>query len=303
MDKLDSIRVFVAVARAGGFSAASRVLGLPVATVSRKVAELEESLGVRLLERTTRQVVLTETGRDYCDACQRLVDDLREADDTATGEYRIPKGELTVTAPTGFGRQHLQPVLIDFLREFPEITMRVLLVDRLVNLLDEHVDVAVRINNLPDSSLVARRVGEIKMVVCGGPGYLQKRGAPQHPSELSKHVCISWASLGPQKTWLFSDAGVETMFPVPIRLTATLPDTVVAAAVANLGLAQVTSYQAEAAVRSGQLAPVLREFEAAPTAINLVHPSNRRVPLKLRAFLDFTAPRLQERLQAIAQVL
>jgi DNA-binding transcriptional LysR family regulator len=303
MDKLDSIRVFVSVARAGGFSAASRLLGLPVATVSRKVAELEASLGVRLLERSTRQVVLTETGRDYCDACQRLIDDLRDADDTAAGEYRRPKGELTVTAPTGFGRQHLQPVLIDFMREFPEITMRVLLVDRLVNLLDEHIDVAVRINNLPDSSLVARRVGEIKMVVCGGPGYLERRGTPQHPSELVEHACIAWASLGPQKAWLFSDDGLETMFPVSVRMTATLPDMVLAAAAADLGLAQVTSYQAEAEVRSGQLAPVLRDFEAAPTAVNLVHPSNRRVPLKLRAFMDFAAPRLQERLQATAQVL
>lgn len=301
MDKLDSIRVFLAVARAGGFSAASRVLGLPVATVSRKVAELEESLAVRLFERTTRQVVLTEAAKDYFNACQRLMDDLREADDTMTGEYRMPKGELTLTAPTGFGRQHLQPVLIEFMREFPEITMRVLLVDRLVNLVDEHVDVAVRINNLPDSSLVARRVGEIRMVVCGGPAYLRAHGVPQHPAALGGHACIAWASLGPLKAWLFSDGGVETMFPVPVRLTATLPETVVAAAVADLGLAQVTSCQAEVAVRTGQLVPVLREFEAAPTAINLVHPSNRRVPLKLRAFLDFAAPRIQERLQTVAK--
>jgi DNA-binding transcriptional LysR family regulator len=181
--------------------------------------------------------------------------------------------------------------------------MRVLLVDRLVNLLDEHIDVAVRINNLPDSSLVARRAGEIKMVVCGGPAYLQRYGTPQHPSELVEHACIAWASLGPQKAWLFSDAGVETMFPVTVRMTATLPDTVLAAAVADLGLAQLTSYQAEAEVRSGQLTPVLREFEAAPTAVNLVHPSSRRVPLKLRAFMDFAAPRLQERLRATAQLL
>ena len=300
MDKLDSIRVFVAVARAGGFSAASRALGLPVDTVSRKVADLEVSLGVRLFERSTRQVVLTDVASDYFDSCQRLIDDLRDADDTVMGEYRLPKGELTVTAPSGFGRQHLQPVLIDFMREFPEVTMRVLLVDRLVNLLDELVDVAVRINNLPDSSLVARRVGEIRMVVCGSPAYLAAKGVPAHPTDLSEHACISWASLGPQKAWLFSDGGVETLFPVPIRMTASLPDMVVAAAVANLGLAQVASYQAEAAVRAGQLLPVLREFEAAPTAVHLVHPSSRRVPLKLRAFLDFAAPRLQERLQAVA---
>ena len=300
MDKLESVQVFVAVAKAGGFSAASRALGLPLATVSRKVAELEESLGVRLFERSTRQVVLTDVARGYFEACQRLMDDLRDADDTVMGEYLQAKGELTITAPSGFGRQHLQPVLIDFMRAFPEVSLRVLLVDRLANLLDEQVDVAVRINNLPDSSLVARRLGEIRMVVCGSPDYLKAKGAPGHPTELIDHACISWASLGPKKAWLLSDAGVETLFPVPIRLTATLPDMVVAAAVANLGLAQVTTYQAEAAVRAGQLVPVLREFEAAPTAVHLVHPSSRRVPLKLRAFLDFAAPRLQERLQAVA---
>lgn len=301
MDKLDSIRVFVAVARAGGFSAASRALGLPVATVSRKVADLEESLGVRLFERSTRQVVLTDVARDYFDSCQRLIDDLRDADEAVIGEYRHPKGELTVTAPSGFGRQHLQPILIDFMREFPEVKLQVLLVDRLVNLLDEHVDVAVRIHNLPDSSLVARRVGEIRMVVCGSPTYLRAKGVPAHPADLGGHACIAWASLGPQKAWLFRESGVETLFPVPIRLTATLPDLVVAAAVADLGLAQVTSYQAEAAVRGGQLVPVLRDFEAAPTAVHLVHPGSRRVPLKVRAFLDFAAPRLQARLQQVEQ--
>lgn len=301
MDKLESVQVFVAVARAGGFSAASRALGLPLATVSRKVADLEEALGVRLFERSTRRVVLTEVAQRYFEACQRLLDDLRDADDTVMGEFRQPKGELTVTAPSGFGRQHLQPVLLDFMRAFPEVSLRVLLVDRLVHLLDEQIDVAVRINNLPDSSLVARRVGDIRMVVCGGPDHLAAQGVPRHPSELSDRACISWASLGPQKAWLFSEGGVETLYPVQIRLTATLPDMVVAAAVANLGLAQVTTYQAEAAVRAGQLVPVLRDFEAAPTDVHLVHPSRRRVPQKLRAFLDFVAPRLQERLQAVAQ--
>jgi len=303
MDKLESIRVFVAVARAGGFSAAARTLGVPLATVSRKVAELEESLAVRLFERSTRQVVLSETARDYFAACQRLLADLQDADDGVTGEHRAPKGELTVTAPTGFGRQHLEPVLIEFMRQYPDITVRLTLVDRLVNLLDEHVDVAVRINNLPDSSLVARRVGEIRMVVCGGPGYLRDHGVPRHPAELNDHSCILWASLGPLKTWMFSDGGVDAMFPIRVRLTATLPDTVLAAAVADLGLAQVTSYQAEAVVRAGQLVPVLRDFEAAPTAVSLVHPSNRHTPLKLRAFLDFAAPRLAERLDAIARIL
>jgi DNA-binding transcriptional LysR family regulator len=139
------------------------------------------------------------------------------------------------------------------------------------------------------------------MVVCGSPAYLHTKGVPAHPADLNDHACIAWASLGPQKAWLFSESGVEALFPVSVRMTANLPEMVVAAAVAGLGLAQVTSYQAEAAVRDGQLVPVLREFESEPTAVQLVHPSSRRVPLKLRAFLDFAAPRLQERLLGVGR--
>jgi DNA-binding transcriptional LysR family regulator len=303
MDKLESIKVFVAVAREGGFSAAARALGLPLPTVSRKVADLEASLGVRLFERSTRQVVLTDAAAPYFEACRRVLDDLREADEIVTGEFRAPRGEMTVTAPVGFGRQHLQPVVAEFLRAYPEIDMQLMLVDRLVDLLDEQVDVAVRISELPDSSLVARCVGAIRMVVCAGPDYLRARGTPSHPGELVGHDCISWASLGPRKAWLFCAAGAQVMFPIRPRLTTTLPESAVEAAVAGLGLAQITSYQAEAGVRSGTLVPVLREFETAPTPVNLVHPGGRRVPQKLRAFIDFAAPRLAARLKALAEVL
>ncbi len=303
MDKLESLQVFVAVARAGGFSAASRTLGLPLATVSRKVAELEASLGVRLFERSTRQVVLTDIAQGYFDACIRLLDDLRDADETVTGEHRSPKGELTVTAPIGFGRRHLQPVVLDFLRDFPEIDLRLLLVDRLVNLVDDHVDVAVRISELPDSSLVARLLGQIRMVLVASPGYLASAGEPDHPSALTRHHCIQWTGLGPRNAWAFTVDGQEAMFPIDVRLTTTLPESAVEAAQAGLGLARVTSYQAADAVAAGTLVPVLRAFEPAPMPVNLVHPSNRRVPLKLRVFLDYAGTRLSERLRSVAQVL
>lgn len=303
MDKLDSMQAFVAVARAGGFSAAARELGLPTPTVSRRVAELEAALGVRLFERTTRQVVLTDAAQPYFSTCQRLLDDLREADAVVTGEHRVPKGELSITAPIGFGRQHLQPVALDFLREYPRVDLRLQLVDRVVNLLDEHIDVAVRISALPDSSLVARTLGEIRMVILASPDYLGRCGTPAHPRDLAAHACIAWTSLGPFKSWLCRDAGVEAMFPIGVRLATTMPESAVDAAVAGLGLVQVASYQAEAAVRAGQLVPVLREFEAAPTPVNLVHPSNRLVPQKLRAFLDWAGPRLSKRLRAVAEVL
>jgi DNA-binding transcriptional LysR family regulator len=303
MDKIESLRVFVAVAQAGGFSAAARSLGLPVPTVSRKVAELEEALGVRLFERSTRSVVLTDVAQPYYESCRRLLDEMRDADESVSGGHRSPKGELTITAPVGFGRQHVQPVALEFLREYPEIDLRLLLVDRLVDLVDEHVDAALRISELPDSSLAVRPLGHIKRVVCASPGYLQQRGVPRHPSALIEHSCILWASLGARKAWLFRDEGKDAMFPIRVRLTTTLPESAIEAAQAGLGLTQVTSYQAEAAVRAGTLAAVLREHESPPTPVSLVHPSNRRVPLKLRAFLDFAAPRLSERLRVLEQLL
>ena len=302
MDKLDAIRVFVAVATSGGFSAASRLLGLPVATVSRKVAELEETLGVRLFDRSTRQVTLTEGALSYFEDCRRLLEDLREAEEHVMGEHQTPKGELSITAPLAFGRQHLQPVATEFLREFPNVTLRLLLVDRVVNMLEEHVDLALRISVLPDSSFIARPLGEIRMVVCGSPDYLQCHGVPQHPNDLASHQCIAWTALGPYKTWLFREHGLEAMFPIRVRLTTTLPESAVDAAVAGLVLTQITSYQAANAVQSGALVPVLREFEPAPTPVNFIYPS-RRAPQKLLSFLDFAVPRLQARLQAIGQLL
>lgn len=303
MDKLESLQVFVAVARAGGFSAASRALGLPLPTVSRKVAELEAALGVRLFERSTRQVVLTELAQPYFEACTRLLEDMRDADDKVTGAHLSPKGELTLTAPVGFGRKHLQPVVQEFLTAYPQIDMRLLMVDRVLHLVDDHVDAALRISELPDSSLATRPLGHIKMVVVASPAYLRTAGVPAAPTDLAGHRCILWASLGARAAWLFRSAGGEAMFPIDVRLTTNLPESAVEAAQAGLGLAQVASYQAAEAVAAGQLVPVLRDFEAAPTPVSFVHPSNRRVPLKLRAFLDFAAPRLSARLSAVAQVL
>jgi DNA-binding transcriptional LysR family regulator len=303
MDKFESMQSFVAVAQAGGFSAASRLLGQPLATVSRKVGELEASLGVRLLERSTRQVVLTDAGRLYLDACRRVLDDLRDADASVSDEHAAPRGVLTITAPVGFGRLHVQPVVLEFLQAFPDIDVRLMLVDRVVGLIDEQVDVALRISHLPDSSLVARPLGSIRIVVVGSPAYLHEVGVPADPGALATHRCILWASLGAQKAWPFRVDGQEVLVPVRVRLTTTLPESAIEAAQAGLGLTQVTSYQAESALRSGALVPVLTAFESAPTPVSLVHPSNRRVPRKLRAFLDFAAPRLAARLSSVEQAL
>lgn len=307
VDKFESMEAFVAVAKAGGFSAASRQLGAPVATVSRKVALLEESIGVRLFARSTRHVALTEQGATYYEACRRVLDDLHDADEMVCGEYRQPKGELKLTAPVGFGRRHLQPVVHEFLQAYPQIDVNLQLADRVVGLVEEHIDCAVRISTMADSSLVAREVGQIRIVVCASPDYLAAHGTPTHPQELLQHQCISWTTLGPYKAWEFrlgpDDDSGSAMVPIRVRLSSATPDSAVDAACAGLGLVQATSYQVAEAVRAGTLVPLLRGFEAPATPVSLVYPSKRLTPLKLRAFLDFAAPRLARRLDEVSRIL
>jgi DNA-binding transcriptional LysR family regulator len=303
MDRFESMAAFVAVAKAGGFSAAARSIGIPLPTISRRVADLEADLGVRLLHRSTRQVVLTETGQNYFASCQRLLDDLKDAEEAVTGEYRSPKGDLTITAPMGFGRLHLQPVAVDFLAAYEDINLRMLLVDRVVDLVEDHVDVAVRIADLADSRLIARPLGHVRMVVTASPVYLDRHGTPSHPAELKNHDCIAWSSLGPLDTWWFRDQGRDQSFPVGTRMATTSADSAIAAACSGLGLAQTTCYQAEQGLREGRLTIVLTGYECAVTPVNLVYASNRLVPLKLRAFIDFAAPRLSERLRNVATAI
>jgi DNA-binding transcriptional LysR family regulator len=303
MDRFESMSAFVAVARAGGFSAAARAVGIPLPTLSRRVADLETAIGVRLLHRSTRHVVLTESGQTFFTTCQRVLEDLREGEEAVAGEYRTPKGELTVTAPMGFGRLHLQPVALEFLAAYPDINLRLLLLDRVVDLVEDHVDLALRIAELPDSRLVARPLGHVRMVTTGSPEYLQRRGRPMDPRELTGHDCIAWSTLGPLNTWWFKDQGADKTFPIRTRLSTTSAESAIAAACGGVGLTQTTSYQAEQGVRAGRLHIVLTEFECAVTPVSLVYAGQRRVPLKLRAFIDFAAPRLTERLGTISSII
>jgi len=301
MDRLESMTAFVGVARAGGFSAASRELGIPLATLSRRVAELESALGVRLLHRSTRQVVVTDAGRVFFAACQRALDDLRDAEDAVTSEHRTPRGDLLVTAPIAFGRLQLQPIALDFLAAYPQINLRLQLIDKVLNIADEHIDLALRIAHLPDSSLTARTLGSSRLVVCASPAYLKAHGAPSRPEDLMQHDCIAWATLGPRDTWWFrGDSGPDRQYPIRTRLATTLAESALDAAVAGIGLVQATSYQASEAIGAGRLVVLLRKFECTATPVSLVYVRDRLVPLKLRTFIDFAAPRLAERLRAIA---
>ncbi|APW35899.1 LysR family transcriptional regulator [Rhodoferax koreense] len=307
MDRFDAITAFVAVARAGGFSAAGRTLGTPVANVSRKVALLEDALGVRLFVRTTRHVALTEAGKRYFEACSRVIDALRDADEEVTGEYRQPKGDLVVTAPLGFGQQHLQPVVHEFLRAYPQVNVHLQLSDRVVALVDEHVDCAVRIGNLGDSSLVARELGAVRVVVCASPDYLAARGTPPDLAALADHDCISWTGLGPHRVWTLTvrraDRCTDAQVPVRVRTSTTTPESALQAAIAGLGLVQATSYQVAPHVAAGRLVPVLTAHDSEPYPVTLVYPGKRLIPLKLRALLDFASPRLVQRLADVEAVM
>lgn len=295
MDRLDAMAVFLAVVDAGSLSAAARQLGMPLATVSRKVAALEAHLNTRLLHRTTRQLALTETGSAYVAACRRILGEIGEAERTASGEYAMPKGELTVTAPMMFGRLHIVPVVAEFLARYPEIEINLVLTDRVMHLMDEHVDVAVRIGELPDSSLMATNVGKVRRVVCASPGYLARHGAPATPADLAAHDCISFEVMESRRAWVFGTARPAQAVPVHSRLAVNTVDAAIAAASLGVGLVRVMSYQVMDALRDDTLRIVLEPFEASPLPVSLLHKGQAPLPLKLRAFLDFAAPRLRGR--------
>ena len=296
MDRFDAMTVFLAVVDDGSLSAAGRRLGMPLATVSRKLAELEGHLGARLLNRSTRRLELTDPGRAYEQACRRILDDVDGAERAVAGEYDTPRGELAITAPIVFGRLHVLPVVNDFLRANAEVDVRLALGDRVAHLLDEHVDVAVRIGVLPDSRLNAVPLGTLRAIVCASPAYLKAHGTPRTPADLDQHRCITFDSPYPSP-WRFADGSV--FVPARPRLVVNTAESAVDAAIAGVGVTRVLSYQADAALRAKQLRLLLRTCEPAPVPVHLVFDGQQRVTSKLRAFLDFAAPRLRERLAAL----
>lgn len=298
MDRLESMTILLAVVDAGSMSAAARRLGMPLPTVSRKVTELETHLKTRLLHRTTRQLSLTEAGSSYVAACRRILEEVGEAERIATGEYAAPRGELVVTAPVVFGRLHIVPVVAEFLAQFPEIDVRLVLTDRVVHMMDEQIDVALRIGELPDSALKAIGVGTVRRVVCASPAYLGRHGQPGRPQDLATHNCISFEVLESKRAWVFGAGKSELSVPVLSRLAVNTAEAAIDAAVLGVGVVRVLSYQAASAIQSQALQVVLDAYEAAPFPVSLVHKGQAPMPLKLRAFLDFVGPRLRLRIAA-----
>jgi len=256
-------------------------------------------LKTRLLHRTTRQLSLTEAGQAYVAACRRILEEIGEAERAASGEYAAPKGELVITAPIVFGRQHVLPVVADFLKTYPDIDVRMMLTDRKMHLLEEHVDAAVRIDEIPDGSFMATRIGTTRRVVCASPAYFADHGKPTSPLDLTAHACITSEQIAPRQIWTFVSGKSKVEVPIRCRLAASTTEATIDAAMAGVGLACVLSFQIAEAIRAGTLKTALEEFEPAPWPISLIHSEQGILPLKLRAFLDFARPRLKARLEAL----
>ena len=300
MDRLDAMSVFAAIVDGGSLSAAGRSLGQPLATVSRKLADLEAHLGTRLITRSTRKLVLTDAGRDYLAACRLILEHVDEAERAAAGAYAKVKGQLVIAAPIVFGRLHVVPAAAAFLEQHPDVDIQLRLGDRNVNLIEEHVDVALRIGTLPDSNLVAMQVGTVRRVVCGSPDYLDRFGVPKSPDDLAAHRCISFDGLDAATTWTFvGSAGERRQVPIHSRLTVSTADAAIAAATLGLGLTRVLSYQVADAIRDGRLVRVLADDEPPAVPASLIYPGQGRLPMKTRAFIDFAAVELRERLQGL----
>lgn len=293
MDRLQAMTTFVAVVDSGGFASAARKLNLSPPVVTRAVAELEERLGLRLLTRTTRVVRVTDAGARFAEDCRRILADIDEAEITATGTHATPRGTLTLTAPVLFGQLYVTPILVSYLQRFPEVDAQCLFLDRVVNVVEEGIDVAVRIGELPDSSLQAVRVGRVSRVLVAAPAYLQAQGTPRRPEDLADHTIVSAAGVNPVSEWRFNNAGKVLMQRVHPRMRTVTNDSAIAATLAGLGITRLLSYQVAAHVRSGALQVVLEAFEPNPLPVHVVHHEGRRATQKVRAFVDLAVERLR----------
>lgn len=299
MDRLRAMRVFVAVASAGSLSAAARKLNQPLTTVSRQLAALEDELGTSLVARTTRRLTLTEAGRLYLETCRHVLDELADVEERLGGRDDRVKGDLAITAPVVFGRLHVLPVLTGFLDKFPDVDARLHLIDRVIDLTEESIDVAIRIGPLPDSALMAVKVGDLTTLTCASPGYLQARGRPKEPADLTSHDCISFVTLaGEKRSWSFaSKVHGRRLVRVHARLAVTTAEAAIDAAAAGLGITRVLSYQAADALRRKVLVTVLDAFDDTKSPIHVVRREVRRPTAQTRLFAEHAVRELRSTLR------
>lgn len=293
MDRLQAMAAFLAVVDTGGFASAARRLHVSPSVVTRAVSELEERLGVRLLTRTTRFVGVTEAGGAYAQDCRRILADIEEADGAAAGTHAAPKGRITITAPVNFGRMYVLPVVHRYLAQFAMVDVSCWFVDRVVNLVDEGVDLAVRIGELPDSSLQAVQVGRVRQVLCASPEYLARCGTPLRPEELTRHMVVASNAVAVTSEWRFHEG--RKLLPVRLqpRLTVTTNEAAAASAAAGQGITRLPLYQVAEAIGQGQLRLILEDFERQPLPIHVVHREGRNMPPRLRALVDMAVDSLR----------
>lgn len=292
MDKLRAMTVFVSIAEQGSLTAAAQALGTSLPSVVRTLAALEEWLRVRLFNRTTRRIVLTREGELYLERCRKILAEIAETEQMLVAEQAEPAGAIRVTAPVRFGEMHVAPVITRFLKQYPRVEVQLLLLDRIVDLVDEGIDVAVRIAQLGDSSLVARPIGQIRQVVCASPQLLAQVSEPRHPNELSTLPCVRYTGISPGSAWQFVVCGE----PLAVRVAGAFACNQIAAAVdacvAGLGFGRFLSYQVWPWIRSNELVPVLSQFEPAPFPLSLVYPHARRQSSRVRLMVDCLASQI-----------
>lgn len=301
MDRLREMEIFAAVAEAGGFAKAARGLGVSPPAATRAVAALEARLGARLLNRTTRRLSLTEAGGRFLERSRRLLADIDAAEREAAGEADAPVGRLTVTTSATFGRLALTPIMGGFLNAHPRVSASLVLVDRVVNLVEEGFDAAVRLGPLPDSSLVARSVGAVRRILVASPAYLDRVGAPERPEDLKDLTLIGFTGVVDRRDWPIHRNGAPAQITLAPRLEVNDADAALAAAEAGDGVVAAMSYLAGGRIRAGTLAPVLPEYWPSEIPVSIVYPQARLLAPKLRAFVDWTAPRLRDALPALTE--
>jgi len=293
VDRLTLMQTFVAVAEEEGFAPAARRLAVSPPVVTRSISALEERLGVRLLERTTRKVRVTEAGARYLGDCKRLLAEVEDVEAAVSGEHSKARGVLGLTASVMFGRLFVAPLLIDFLGKYPEVTARALLVDQVVDLIDEGLDVAVRIAKLSDSTLTSAKVGAVRRVTCASPSYLKKHGTPKTPRELAEHRCFVFSTERSTPSWAFEHEGEQLAFRPRATLLVNSSEVGIDAAVAGVGITRALSYMVASHIQAGRLRVILEDYEAEPIPIHVVYREGRRAPARVRAFVDFVVPRLR----------
>jgi DNA-binding transcriptional LysR family regulator len=299
MDRLRAMEVFVRIVESGSLTAAADALDVSAPSVVRTLAALERSVGVRLLNRTTRRSSLSDEGREYYERCRRVLSDVAAADAALSARKAEPTGRLRLTAPVMFGRMHLAPIVTEFVAKYPGVEVELLLLDRIVDLVEEGIDAAVRISNLPESSLVAVRVGETRRVLCASPAYLKRAGTPRAPADLANHRCILFSGVAGNTEWLF---GGKRLARVTVRavLRTNQLDVALDAVLGGLGYGQFLSYQVEELVANLKLKRILTAFESPPLPIHIVYPHARLVSPNVRTFVDIAVARLRARRSAVA---